>query len=158
MAHLAEAHPFVTINHNHYVLTLEEKFYLLEQLELYTNLLLDPTIQEEPVEVMTDATIEFRKVTHAMNSFATITPKMIANHHTFRKRAIESGLIKKATSSWRQLLDILDEFQRFMNLGQPPVGGNFCPSMVIDLVWHAAMMNGSKYIAMCHKFLGSNGY
>ena len=78
----------------------------------------------------------------------------------FCRRAKQSGLLAKAASHARQLESLFDEFGRFLNLGQPlsggEHGGNFCPTLAIDLVWHAAMMNSAFYCSLTSRFLGKD--
>jgi hypothetical protein len=47
---------------------------------------------------------------------------------------------------------IIEEFYRFLNLGKPWRGGNFCPSLLIDFIWHCTMMNHKLYIKISHLF------
>lgn len=80
--------------------------------------------------------------------------RIVHNHLTFCRRAVESEMLQKAISSISQIELLLDEFNRFLNLGFTWRKDNFCPSMPIDLVWHASMMNPIKYQELCKIFLG----
>jgi len=53
-----------------------------------------------------------------------------------------------------QLDSIIDEFNRFLNLGYSWNRVNFCPSIIIDLVWHASMLDNEKYNELTSKFVG----
>ena len=65
-------------------------------------------------------------------------------HETFRKR-IEDH-VGDILSDTNQVLLVLREFEAFLNLGMPWHGKwNFCPSLIIDLVWHSAMQDAQKY-------------
>jgi len=74
-------------------------------------------------------------------------------HLEFCKRAQESGLLEKAVSSSNQLDNIFNEFNRFLNLGYQCTGDNFCPSLIIDLVWHASMLNHQMYNELMFYFV-----
>jgi hypothetical protein len=136
--HIDEVHPFAVTDQNERVFTVDEKHYLLEKMQYYFTLLSRDNIgPDDP---------EFIAVSHKLNLSKD------ARHWDFRMRVIESTLLSKATSDPKQLLVLIDEFQAFLNLGKPLRGGNFCPSMVIDLVWHASMLDELRYSAMCARF------
>lgn len=147
--HLDQVHPLASVDQNGVVFTPEEKKYLLNQLQYYTTLLSNPRLVEDDPE--------FLAASCKLNQFQSKDlQRIVLEHWNFRARAMASGLLSKAVSDPRQLLTLIDEFQLFLNMGRPIRGGNFCPSMVIDLVWHAAMMDETKYAAICSRFFKSN--
>lgn len=145
--HLDEAHPLASMDQNSAVFTPEEKKYLLNQLQYYTTLLSKSLLKDDDPE--------FVAASCKLNPSKDLQ-RIVLEHWNFRTRAMASGLIPKAISDPKQLLTLIDEFQMFLNLGRPIRGGNFCPSMVIDLVWHAAMMDETEYAAICSRFFRSN--
>jgi hypothetical protein len=182
--HMEENHPFTTINSNNEVLSLEDKFYLLDCLESYSKLLSwpfllnidDDSIINDSIRRYTewngiseaDSYVQFVWASHKLDPIDYVSDKvaeseeqitnlrrMVKNHGVFCRRVNESLLLKKALSGRDQLLIMFDEFQRFLNLGRPWQGGNFCPSLIIDLIWHSSMMDNKKYIELCKKFIGS---
>lgn len=142
-----QVHPLASIDQNGAVFTPEEKKYLLNQLQYYTGLLHNPLLKEDDPE--------FLAASCKLNPSKDLK-RIVLEHWNFRTRAMASGLIPKAVSDPRQLLTLIDEFQMFLNLGRPIRGGNFCPSMLINLVWHASMMDETKYAAICSRFFRSN--
>jgi hypothetical protein len=81
--------------------------------------------------------------------------RIASAHRVFMRRAIKSRLAYKADSDLRQLKKLIQDFQRFLNMGRPWKGGNYCLSLSIDLIWHASMMNHEWYSSMCKRFQGS---
>jgi len=172
--HVNSEHPFVTIGKNSHKLSLEDKMYLLDCFEQYSQLLLnvnDIVNIDEVIEQYRNwdgvseinNNIKFIQASHKLNPTSYKTNKisneecidlkrMVENHLIFQQRAIESGLLAKSLSNKDQLLRLFDEFELFLNLGRPWQGGNFCPSLIIDLIWHSAMMDNLKYIKLCDKF------
>lgn len=147
--HVDENHPFLTFDKNSAKLSLEDKFYLLDCFEEYSNVL---------IMVPDDTNIQF------INASQKLLPgilepspdevkRMTENHIVFRQRIIESQLLAKMLSSEINIFLAFDEFERFLNLGKPWKGGNFCPSLIIDLIWHSAMMNTEKYTDICERFV-----
>ncbi len=47
---------------------------------------------------------------------------------------------------------VLLEFESFLQLGICANGDNYCPSKIIDVVWHACMLDHHFYTQMCNKF------
>ncbi len=119
--HVAKKHPFAAQRKNTVTLHLGEKLWLLDELERYVRIL------------VTGSTADFEKATQALS----VDDRMVTIHSEFRERILPQ--IDKIISSGPQLLRIIDDFQAFLNLGIPWNGGNFCPSLLIDLVWHSAM-------------------
>jgi hypothetical protein len=82
--------------------------------------------------------------------------RMIENHLFFLHRVNASSLLSKVISQTpdetNQLELLLKEFESFLNLGMTWRNDNFCPSLVVDLIWHASMMNNSMYMVMCNRF------
>ncbi len=133
--HVTTQHPFAASNKNTETLLLDEKMWLLDELERYSNILINGSSDD------------FRRATQALSD----EERMHQIHSIFRERIVP--LLNKALSSGDQVLRLLDDFQAFLNLGIPWRGGNFCPSLLIDLVWHSAMQNKERYVAMCTHFL-----
>ena len=67
---------------------------------------------------------------------------------------VAETVLHKALSGPKQLDRMLDDFQRFLNLGYHWTGSNLCPTLIIDLVWHAAMMNFPEYLHCTTRFVG----
>lgn len=145
--HLDQVHPLASVDQNSAEFTPEEKKYLLEKLQYYTTLLSSPHLVENDPE--------FFAASCKLNPSKDLQ-RIVSEHWIFRTRAMASGLITKAVSDPEQLLTLINEFNFFLNMGRPVRGGNFCPSMVIDLVWHAAMMDETKYANICSRFFRSN--
>jgi len=82
--------------------------------------------------------------------------RMIENHLFFLNRVNQSTLLSKIISQTpgdtNQLELLLKEFERFLNLGMTWRNDNFCPSLVIDFIWHACMMDNSLYMKICNRF------
>ena len=139
--HVEEFHPFMTIGANDCKLSIEDKMWILDAFEAYVALLAD-----------------YSEITgNYDSSFDQATSKLNMTHEAhilFQKRAIESGLLEKSISDNEQLLRLLNEFEMFLNLGRTWRDDNFCPSLIIDLIWHSAMMNSENYAILCNRFLG----
>lgn len=142
--HVDDAHPDAVLKRNNAVLTVYDKLHLIDCFERYAALL------------ATGSDADFARATEGLNFEGDgRLEQMIAHHTVFRTRVRESGLLEKATSDSKQILLLLDEFQRFLNLGKPGRGGNFCPSLTIDLIWHSIMaMDPGRYRALSMRFLG----
>lgn len=128
--HVTTHHPYAALYKNTQVLTLEERLWLLDELERYAS----------------------------FEQFDLTTARLGVSHEThaeFRRRITHDGLLDRILSDARQILRLLDEFQAFLNLGMPWHGkSNFCPSLLIDLIWHSAMQNQERYIDLCVRFMG----
>lgn len=46
---------------------------------------------------------------------------------------------------------IMNDLERFFNMGLPYYDTNFCPTLTIDFLWHALMQNPDLYINICQK-------
>lgn len=75
-------------------------------------------------------------------------------HMTFCQRIQESEILQKVISDSNQLDIVFDEFERFLNLGYYWNGNNFCPTMIIDLIWHASMLDNVQYNKLMIGFMG----
>lgn len=135
-AHVDKMHPFAAINKNTKEFTLEEKFWLLDEMEKYVLVLL-----QNNQDTFLEATANLGE-----------PDRMLPIHTLFKERIVPH--LNKVMSNGPQLLRILDEFRAFLNLGLTKRGDNFCPSLLIDLVWHGAMQNKDRYFALTSRFLG----
>lgn len=131
--HVKAEHPFSTLDRNNKKLSLKNKLYLLKNLETYIHIL-----QGEDDEAFIKATLKIGA-----------TPE---GHREFQRKIMESQILNKLSVSNLELL--FEQFELFLNLGRPYDGTNFCPSLIIDLVWHSAMLGRKKYIQLCEKFIG----
>lgn len=134
-AHVDKCHPFAAINKNTYEFTMDEKLWLLDELEAYIRVLK-----------------EYNRDTfeHATRNLGDLE-RMLPIHQTFRDRIIPH--LDKVVSSGPQVLRVIDEFRAYLNLGFTPRGDNWCPSLLIDLVWHSAMQNKERYLPFVNRFL-----
>jgi hypothetical protein len=80
--------------------------------------------------------------------------RITCNHLEFCHRVKESNLLQKVISGANQLDMIFDEFNSFLNLGYSWNGDNFCPSMIIDMIWHASMLDNKIYNNLTTYFVG----
>ena len=78
--------------------------------------------------------------------------RITETHMTFCRRAKESSMLRVVCANPNQLNLFLDEFQRFLNLGMTWKYQNFCPTLPIDLIWHATMSSPAFYKKLCEKF------
>lgn len=169
--HMSDAHPFQTLGGNIRVLKGKDKIYLLTQLDIYIKILLaDLNITAENIdtliahylngvnEVSKTSEAEFIRVSDLLNKSDDKSSfnlkRMVQAHLVFRQRVRESKLLSKISSDITQLEAILIDFQSFLNLGRRWQGDNFCPSLIIDLIWHAAMLDHEQYELLCQKFSG----
>ena len=143
--HVEQNHPSATLNSNRKTLTIEESKYILTQLSLYSKAIKDGTFVHLSHKLLpTNDNIDSDEL-----------ERITRNHVVFCQRVQESGLLDKVLSNAEQLELLLKEFTRFLNLGQPWAGGNFCPTLTIDLMWHASMMSSAEYKTMSTRFLGT---
>lgn len=71
-------------------------------------------------------------------------------HNAFQTRVIQARLLSQ--TNWERALS---DFQVFLNLGLPYYDDNFCPTLAVDFVWHAVMMEAPiQYQAMCVQACG----
>ncbi len=164
--HMKTNHPNVAKLCNSMRFTLEERLELLDLLEMYMAIIKDiPDITG--VEDYThwngvdpsSKSVKFIWYSHMLLPEQyqirtqvkqdAVLSTMVANHIVFCERASE--FIDRAANHMDKLID---EFNLFLNLGFDWKGSNFCPSMLIDLVWHAAMMNPEFYIQLTNRFFG----
>jgi len=147
--HVEQHHPFATLNSNWKTLSDVETKYILTQLKIYSNVIKDIALNnvKDTVSHLLMPTIDIIST----NELDRITK----NHKVFCQRVVESGLLEKVFSDSKQLESVLKDFQRFLNLGQPWIGGNFCPTLTIDLLWHASMMSNEEYKILTNRFLGT---
>lgn len=143
--HVEQNHPSATLNSNWKALTIEESKYILTQLSLYSKAIKDGTFVD----------MSHKLLPTNDNIGSDELERITRNHVVFCQRVQESGLLDKVLSNAEQLELLLKEFTRFLNLGQPWAGGNFCPTLTIDLMWHASMMSSAEYKTMSTRFLGT---
>lgn len=134
-AHVEEQHPFAAINKNTYDFTVKDKLWLLDALESYIRVL-----KQNNRDTFVLATANLGDL-----------ERMLPIHTSFKERIMP--YLDKVLSNGSQLLRIIDEFRAFLNLGLTPRGDNWCPSLLIDLVWHSAMQNKEKYLALVSRFI-----
>jgi hypothetical protein len=79
-------------------------------------------------------------------------------HLTFCKRVTSLNILDKALTSPQQIELFFKEFNRFLNLGYTWRKDNFCPTLIIDLIWHSAMMYPDRYALLCESFFGKKGF
>lgn len=162
--HMAKAHPYASLHANRVQLDWHDRRYIVEQLRAYVDLV-------RRVCVLTEAEADAALADHFSlmpNEFvaasimllpqtAAPTPDgvrhIVATHLEFCRFAVSQSLIDKVVNGTVEQLDsMLDEFNRFLNMGFMWNGDNFCPTLVIDLVWHASMMDVDRYAQLCAKF------
>ncbi len=175
--HVESTHPHASLGNNSHRLTTDDRIYLLTQLQKYVEIInrvpdfSDPIVLRDSIsryiewDVTTpilDASVKFIRASHMLlpqeveAKQAGGLERITRNHVKFRKRVKESGLLEKIVLSATQLRDVLfDELTRFFNLGYQWNGDNFCPSLVIDVLWHAAMMDNQKYNELTTRFMGN---
>lgn len=138
--HVEKEHPLSTLRkHPNVKLGGKEIRKLASNLEFYMKLLLsDPTQTGET----------FNQCSATLN----LTPE---NHAVFRSRSLDSGMLTKIWyGSTEQFNLVVLEFQKFFQMGVPWRGDNFCPSLIIDLVWHASMLDAAFYKDLCERYFG----
>lgn len=136
-AHVDSHHPFAAFKKNTVEFTLDEKLWLLDELETYIGMLL-----QENKDTFVFATCKL----------GGELERMLPIHTTFKERIMPH--LDKILSNGPQVIRIVDEFRAFLNLGLTRRGDNFCPSLLIDLVWHSAMQDKERYLALSNRFLG----
>ena len=62
----------------------------------------------------------------------------------FAKKLLQENLL----CDWHA---VMDDLERFFNLGLPYYDTNFCPSLAIDFLWHALMQLPDLYNHVCKK-------
>jgi len=101
---------------------------------------------------MTDSAAEI-KIEKSDVNLSRELHRIARNHIDFCKRIQENDVLRKVLSSGEQLNSIIDDFERFLNLGIYWDGTNFCPSLLIDLIWHASMLNHDRYTQLTTQFV-----
>jgi len=94
------------------------------------------------------------KLTKIDEKFIKDLDRITQNHLNFCHKIQEIGLLQKVISGADQLDLIFDEFNCYLNLGYNWRGDNFCPSMIIDLIWHASMINHNEYVKLTTSYMG----
>ena len=156
--HMEKNHPYASIGSNNKCLTMEQREYLISQLEHYLTVVENPPVSieiKDAVELyMKDPTNEdakFISISHLLLPQSSKQydkkelKRITKNHLEFCRRVKESGLINKIKASASCIEAMIDEFGRFLNLGCHWSGDNFCPSLIIDFIWHASMLNPEEY-------------
>lgn len=63
--------------------------------------------------------------------------------YSFAKRLLDENLY---SCDWNS---VMDDLERFFNLGLPYYDTNFCPTLTIDFLWHAMMQKPDLYVEIC---------
>lgn len=71
--------------------------------------------------------------------------RIIVAQKTFAKRLFSENLL---TIDWPLVMDDLESFFR---MGLPHYDTNFCPTLLIDFLWHAIMQNRDVYTKLCRE-------
>lgn len=71
--------------------------------------------------------------------------RIIQAQKTFAKRLFTENL---HTIDWPL---VMDDFEAFFRLGLPHYDTNFCPTLLIDFLWHAVMQNQDLYTKICRQ-------
>jgi hypothetical protein len=77
---------------------------------------------------------------------------MTSNHLDFCKRI--TPVLSAVKTNSNNIQTLFREFNLFLNLGFYWDGSNFCPSLFIDFIWHAAMTDPINYKVLCTTILG----
>jgi hypothetical protein len=96
--HIISRHPFAAFMKNTFMLQLDEKLWLLDELEKYATIL------------TRGSTSDFERATRALGE--DDMSRMVTIHATFRERILPH--LNKALSSGVQVLCLIDEFQAFL--------------------------------------------
>lgn len=144
IAHVEKQHPLWAKNSNRVKLTPSHRRFLAGQLHSYIVLL----------EHKTDNGTARRLLPQESSPSPQELETIISKHEAFCAGAKSLGLDRIVTHSQEQLDRVCDEFAWFLNLGTMWTGDNFCPTMLIDFVWHAAMLDPDGYRRLCQDFLG----
>lgn len=135
--HVPKAHPFMTLRSNSHKFTAEERLWLLNCMSNYFEILEGIMVNPE-LDYFVDATKKIGATAEG--------------HREFQRKAKESGLLFRLQSDPQNLFKAITQFEMFLNLGITWRGDNFCPSMIIDFVWHSAMLQPGKYSDLCIRF------
>ncbi len=99
----------------------------------------------------------YRGKKSAKNLILQQTNNTISREELDRVMLIQSLFADRIFESNLYLCDwnaVMDDFQSLLNLGLPYYDNSFCPSLEIDLLWHALMQNPDLYSEICNKSYG----
>lgn len=173
--HVAKKHQYKTLNQNWYSPSSEDKEYFRISLCTYIKTIYSvKTIRHDYLLRVIESYMEsggectnedFFEEWAFVQASRNLLPQIAAptqpdlvrivnNHVIFCNRIIETGVLEKIRTSVECIEMVQKEFQCFLNLGLPWDGTNFCPSMIIDLQWHACMQRPDLYKKLCDKSVG----
>lgn len=69
--------------------------------------------------------------------------------HTFAQRMFDDNLFSEC--DWKR---VMADFECFLNLGLPYYDTNFCPTLLIDFLWHSLMQDADFYTEICVSMCG----
>jgi len=128
--HIAKIHPFDTLNANRKKISVKYKLLMLESLQQYIWALRD----------------------NLQDKYNKQLSQTVETHAAFRNKCLEADLFNKLLTNGANMETAFEQFEMFLNLGRPWQGGNFCPSLLIDLIWHAALIDQPHYEKLCKHF------
>lgn len=71
--------------------------------------------------------------------------RIMAAQKSFANNLLDQNLL---SCNWSF---VMDDLERFFNLGLPYYDTNFCPTLAIDFLWHAMMQRPELYVEICKK-------
>lgn len=131
--HVEQVHYFETRNKNNFKFDHELRAKIYDLAAVYLEQLQNNTAEPKNLlpqyygkEIPND---DLQRITEAQSSFA--------------KRLLSENL---HCCNWKA---VMDDFQSFFNMGLPYYDTNFCPTLVIDFLWHSLMQDPELYSQVC---------
>ena len=144
--HIETDHFYETRSRNYICFTYEIKSKIYKLASEYVKVLYKISKSDTPDEYGKYSAIKLlphEKIDD--NELARIVQAQV----TFSKRLFQMCDLEKC--DWERVIGDLESFFR---LGLPYYDTNFCPTLLIDFLWHALMQNPELYSKVCEKSCG----
>lgn len=137
--HIEKDHFFETRNSNNFRLGLDYKIEIAALLKKYI---------AELVTLANGGTVDAKNLSHI---YPNTPPEEAAKlHYEFAVKVCSKTILE--VCNWEIAFD---DFAAFLRMGLPYYDTNFCPTLIIDIVWHATMTSPRLYEELCSKTVKS---
>ena len=140
--HVEKDHYYETRNSNRFKFTSEEKARIYKSAGSYIVELYEIRKDEDYGESLAKNLLpQLYKEDLSPNDLKRI----MSAQRSFATNLLDQNLL---SCDW---IAVMDDFEKFFNMGLPHYDTNFCPTLAIDFLWHALMQLPELYIEICEK-------
>lgn len=145
--HVTQHHYYLTRHSNHFAIDQSLKALIYDLAKNYIMVLYRINSSDENVISDEETKCAKKLLPQLHDQVIDDGPltRIIVAQKTFVKRLFSENLL---TVDWAL---VMDDLEAFFCLGLPHYDTNFCPTILIDFLWHAAMQDFDLYTKLCRQ-------